>query len=119
MSDKTAKPEPAERPAIAVAPPCVMVICGATGDLTRRKLIPALYNLAQQKHLSTNFAIVGFAYDKLTTEAYHEQLTKDLKTFCGETVDVALWNWFLKRIYYLSGDFRDAGAYQQLKELVV
>src|SRR6202011_81998 len=84
MSDKPPHPPRAEvqedRPAAAMAPPCVMVICGATGDLTRRKLIPALYNLAHAKHLSTNFAIVGFAWDDLTPEVYKEQLTKDLQT---------------------------------------
>src|SRR5437763_1607505 len=101
MPDKTvkvpAKPkahvEPAERPGVAVAPPCVMVICGATGDLTRRKLIPALYNLAHAKHLSSNFAIVGFAYDNYTTEAFRQELTKDIQTFCGEPIDAELWDW--------------------------
>src|SRR5438445_407842 len=110
---------PAEATAIAVAPPCVMVICGATGDLTRRKLIPALYNLAHAKHLSSNFAIVGFAFDKFTLEAYREELTKDIQQFAGAPIDRELWDWFLQRIYYIHGDFRDAAVYQQLKELVL
>jgi glucose-6-phosphate 1-dehydrogenase len=127
MPDKIAKapakpkptPAPVEQPAVAVAPPCVMVICGATGDLTRRKLIPALYNLAHAKHLSPNFAIVGFAFDKYTLEAYREELTKDIQQFAAEPIDKELWDWFLKRIYYVHGDFRDAAVYQQLKELIV
>ncbi len=123
MPDKTAKatpkprPDLAERTTVSAAPPCVMVICGATGDLTRRKLIPALYNLAHSKHLSSNFAIVGFAFDKLTVEAFRELLTKDLQAFVGALIDTALWEWFLKRICYLQGDFRDPNCYQQLKEL--
>jgi glucose-6-phosphate 1-dehydrogenase len=110
---------PAAVGAVGVAPPCVMVICGATGDLTRRKLIPALYNLAHAKHLPSNFAIVGFAFDKFTLEAYKEQLTKDIQEFAGEPVDRELWDWFLKRIYYIHGDFREPAVYQQLKELVL
>jgi glucose-6-phosphate 1-dehydrogenase len=111
--------EPADRPAVAIAPPCVMVICGATGDLTRRKLIPALYNLAHAKHLSSNFAIVGFAFDNYTPEAYREHLTKDLQSFATEPLDPELWNWFLQRIYYIHGDFRDPAVYQQVKEVVL
>ena len=52
------------------AAPCVMTIFGATGDLTKRKLIPALCNLAQEKLLSPQFAIVGFAGNDLTTESF-------------------------------------------------
>jgi glucose-6-phosphate 1-dehydrogenase len=115
-SPKAAKPDPTA--AASATPPCVMVICGATGDLTRRKLIPALYNLARAKHLSPNFAIVGFAFEKFTTEVYRDQLTKDLQTFAGEPIDAELWAWFLKRIYYLQGDFRDPASYQKLNELV-
>ncbi len=95
-----------------------MVICGATGDLTRRKLIPALYNLARQKHLSPNFAIVGFAFEDYTVESYREQLTKDVPGFLGEPLDPQLWDWFLKRIYYISGDFRNPACYQKLNEVV-
>jgi len=102
----------------AVPQPCTIVIFGATGDLTHRKLIPALYNLAHEKHLSPNFAIVGFAREDYTPEFYREQLTKDLPEFLGEPLDADLWDWFLKRIYYLSGDFRDPACYQKLKEMI-
>jgi glucose-6-phosphate 1-dehydrogenase len=111
-------PGPAERSPIAVAPPCVMVICGATGDLTRRKLFPSLYNLARSKHLCANFAIIGFAFDKLSPEEYRAQLTKDMAEFAGEPIDKELWDWFLKRIYYLYGDFRDPTCYQKLSEII-
>jgi glucose-6-phosphate 1-dehydrogenase len=111
--------ESAERPEVAVAPPCVMVICGATGDLTRRKLIPALYNLAHAKHLSSHFAIVGFAFDDYTPEAYREHLTKDLHEFAAEPLDQDLWKWFLDRISYVHGDFRDPAVYQQLRDTIL
>jgi glucose-6-phosphate 1-dehydrogenase len=61
------------------ASPCVMVIFGASGDLTKRKLIPALCNLGKDKLLSQQFAVIGFSYDSITTEAFRAQLSKDIK----------------------------------------
>jgi glucose-6-phosphate 1-dehydrogenase len=58
----------------AAGNPCVMVIFGATGDLTKRKLIPALLNLAQEEVLTRQFAIIGFAANDLTTEAFRKNL---------------------------------------------
>jgi glucose-6-phosphate 1-dehydrogenase len=95
--------------------PCVMVIFGASGDLTKRKLIPALCNLAQGRLLSPQFAVIGFSYDSMTTEAFRAQLSKDIKEFASEPVDSKLWDWFLERIYYVQGDFQDSAAYQRLK----
>ena len=100
------------------ASPCVMVIFGASGDLTKRKLIPALCNLAQGKLLSSQFAIIGFSYDSITTEAFRTQLSKDIKEFASEPVDAKLWDWLLQRIYYVQGDFQDAAAYERLKQQI-
>jgi glucose-6-phosphate 1-dehydrogenase len=97
------------------AGPCTMVIFGAGGDLTKRKLIPALYNLAKDRLLSPRFALIGFSYDSLTTEAFREQLSKDIKEFEPEPVDAKLWDWFLERIYYVQGDFQDSAAYEKLR----
>src|SRR3984893_18953114 len=94
---------------------CTMVIFGAGGDLTKRKLIPALYNLAKDRLLSPQFALIVFSYDSLTTEAFREQLSKDIKEFEPEPVDAKLWDWFLERIYYVQGDFQDSVAYEKLK----
>ena len=98
--------------------PCVMVIFGASGDLTKRKLIPALINLAQENLLARDFAIVGFSFDQMTTDSFRAHLTEDLKTFEEQPVDPKLWNWFLERIYYVQGDFKDPAAYQRLKEQI-
>ena len=95
--------------------PCMIVIFGATGDLTKRKLIPALCNLAQVNLLPQQFAIVGFSNIELTTEAFRQQLTEDVKEFTANPVDPNLWQWFLARIYYVQGDFHDAAAFQRLK----
>ena len=97
------------------AGPCVMVIFGAGGDLTKRKLIPALCNLAKDGLLPQQFAVIGFSYDSLTTEAFRAQLSKDIKEFATDPVDDQVWNWFLERIYYVQGDFQDSAAYEKLK----
>src|SRR5215470_13535684 len=100
------------------ASPCVMIIYGASGDLTKRKLLPALANLAQEGLLSQQFAIVGFAFDQLTTEAFREKLTQGVKELSDSPIDDALWRWFVERIYYVQGDFSDGAAYQRLKEII-
>jgi glucose-6-phosphate 1-dehydrogenase len=99
-----------------VADPCVMVIFGASGDLTKRKLIPALYNLAKDNLLPRQFAIVGFASGELTTEAFREQLSHDIRSFATGPVDEQTWDWFRRRIYYVRGSFQDAEAYRRLAQ---
>jgi glucose-6-phosphate 1-dehydrogenase len=100
------------------ADPCVMVIFGAGGDLTKRKLIPALLNLASAKLLPEAFAIIGFANNDLTTESFRAQLSQEIKEFASCEVTPELWAWFLKRIYYVRADFADAKPYQDLKQAI-
>jgi glucose-6-phosphate 1-dehydrogenase len=95
-----------------------MVIFGASGDLTKRKLIPALCNLAKDQLLSQQFAVIGFSNDSMTTESFRAQLSKDIKEFATEPVDTKLWDWFVERIYYVQGDFQDSAAYARLKAQV-
>ncbi len=109
---------PLERPAHQVADPCVMVIFGASGDLTKRKLIPALYNLARENLLSRQFAIVGFATGDLTSESFRDQLSKDIRSFATGPVDEEVWDWFRRRIHYVRGSFEDADAYQRLQRAI-
>src|SRR5258707_8455146 len=80
--------------------PCVMVIFGAAGDLTARKLIPALYNLARAGLLSRNFAVVGVARAQKSDEDFRKQVANDVKEFCSERADDDLWEWFAGRFYY-------------------
>ena len=98
------------------ADPCVMVIFGASGDLTKRKLIPALYNLAKDNLLSKEFALVGFARNELTSEQFRDQIGKEIGEFATTKVDPDLWHWFSRRIYYVPGDFSDASAYGRLRD---
>jgi glucose-6-phosphate 1-dehydrogenase len=76
--------------------PCVMVIYGASGDLTKRKLIPALYNLAKDTLLPQPFAIVGSARRPMTHETFRARISQDLKAFATSPVDPDLWEWFVK-----------------------
>ena len=100
------------------AGPCVMVIFGASGDLAKRKLIPALCNLAQADLLSREFAIVGFASSPISTETFRAQLSEDIKNYATAPIDPQLWEWFLERIYYVPGNFQDADAYRRLSEQI-
>src|SRR5262249_59370965 len=74
--------------------PCVMVIFGASGDLTRRKLIPALYNLGKHHLLSREFAVVGVARDSMSTDDFRAKLKQDLQQFADVGLDSDLQEWF-------------------------
>jgi glucose-6-phosphate 1-dehydrogenase len=103
-------PEPFREP----AGPCLMVIFGAAGDLTKRKLVPALYNLAKAQLLPKEFAVVGIARNEMTTESFREKLKADFHTFLSEPVDQPLVDWLIRRLYYVTGTFDDPVAYQEL-----
>ncbi|HEV7226048.1 MAG TPA: glucose-6-phosphate dehydrogenase [Pirellulales bacterium] len=97
--------------------PCVMVIFGASGDLTKRKLVPALYNIATSKLLPEKFAVVGFAIDKLDTDAFRKQLAEDIQEFGGGKIDPQLWEeQFGKRLFYVQGGFDDPQSFAQLSQ---
>lgn len=112
--DKNLPNEPLGQP----ADPCIMVIFGASGDLTMRKLIPALYNLARQNLLSKEFAVVGFARRETSNEQFREKISQGIKEFATSSVDPDLWHWFVRRLYYLSGNFKDPIAYRNLQTLL-
>ena len=95
-----------------------MVIFGASGDLTKRKLIPALLNLASSKLLPESFAIIGFAANDFSVDAFRDYLAKEVKQFASCEITDELWAWFIKRVYYMKGDFGDAKSFQQLKSEV-
>src|ERR1700676_5405058 len=100
----------------AAAGPCVMVIFGVTGDLTKRKLIPALLNLAQENVLSKQFAIVGFAGNDYDTESFRKALGEEIPKFASDPIDLNMWDWLAERIYYVKGDFQAPEAYPPLPQ---
>ena len=101
------------------ADPCVMIIFGATGDLTKRKLFPALYNLAKDDFLPHTFAIIGVGRQELTTEEFRKQQLKDFQEFLPNGPDKNLIKWFQERTYYTGGDFDDdKKLFGDLKDLL-
>jgi glucose-6-phosphate 1-dehydrogenase len=101
---------------------CTMVIFGAAGDLTKRKLIPAIYYLAEQKLLPDNFALLGVARDVNTDEGYRALMRKAMDTSDEiHRVDDSVWQWLCERTFYANGDFSKDDAYatieQRLREI--
>jgi glucose-6-phosphate 1-dehydrogenase len=93
-----------------------MVIFGASGDLTRRLLLPALYNLYGGHLLPESFRLVGFAFDQESDEEFRQQLGQHIRGFAAEGFDEALWNDLVGRMTYVQGDFNDTEAYARLIE---
>jgi glucose-6-phosphate 1-dehydrogenase len=98
------------------AGPCVMVIFGATGDLTGRKLMPALYNLAKSHLLSDEFAVVGVSRNDYSLEQFRQMMDDKLQSFASGTLDPNLRSWLLERMYYVSGEFDDPALYSRLAQ---
>jgi len=95
------------------------VIFGATGDLAKRKLFPALYHLAQDGFLPDSFAVIGVGRQELSSEDYRQQVADHLKEFIGKDVDQKIVDWFSARSYYTGGDFDDdKKLFADLKQLI-
>ena len=98
-------------------PECAAVIFGANGDLTRRKLMPALYRLAFDRRLSAGFAVVGISRTPLSDEQFREKMLEAVKEFSEDTrLDEDVWRAFAAGLYYVAGDIGDPGLYQRLAE---
>jgi glucose-6-phosphate 1-dehydrogenase len=96
--------------------PALMVIFGASGDLTHRKLLPALYSLTRDRLLPARFAIVGFARKPMTDDAFRDQMRAACDEFARRRpVDAALWSAFAGHIFYQQGDYDDPASYAGLK----
>ncbi|HEX2912127.1 MAG TPA: glucose-6-phosphate dehydrogenase [Chloroflexia bacterium] len=99
--------------------PCVMIIFGATGDLTHRKLLPALYNLALERRLPQNFSVVGFARRPYTDETFQAEARESINKFSRRRpVQEAVWEHFGKNIHYVQSNFSDEEGYKKLAELL-
>lgn len=91
--------------------PCVFVIFGASGDLTKRKLIPALFNLGCLGLLPERFAVLGVAITPGGDASFRQQLTEDIRLFALRPVDEERWRRFVSACYYVSGDFNDDATF--------
>jgi len=97
--------------------PCVFVIFGASGDLTRRKLIPALYNLAVSRLLPPGMSIVGFALTEISEEQFRSNMRDAVVEFSRrKPIDEAVWVDFASRLHYVPGKFEDPANFARLRE---
>src|SRR4051812_30195127 len=98
-------------------PECVIVIFGANGDLTKRKLLPALYRLAYDRRLAAGFAIVGISRTPLSDEDFREKMRAAVEQFSEDTkLDPEVWAAFARGLYYVAGDIGDPALYRHLGE---
>jgi glucose-6-phosphate 1-dehydrogenase len=112
-------PEPAP-----IAPPCAMVIFGAAGDLTKRLVVPALYDLVTAKRLADEFRLIGVDLAAKTSEDWRQDLTemmnefvtKDGGEFEADHIDEEAWRWLTSRMSYLQGDLTNPDSYRRLGE---
>ncbi|OLC34682.1 MAG: glucose-6-phosphate dehydrogenase [Candidatus Rokubacteria bacterium 13_1_40CM_4_69_5] len=95
--------------------PCTLVIFGGAGDLSARKLLPALYNLSLDGVLPTNFAVVGFARNELDDSAFRAFARDGIERFSRRPLDEAHWADYSRSLFYVTGSFTDAQAYVELK----
>ena len=110
------------------APPCTLVIFGASGDLTHRLLMPALYNLARVGSLDAGFRVIGVSRSPMTDEQFRADLTTSIRKRFAETggefdangdgVDSGKWAFLRERIHYLAADLSDANSYADLGNLI-
>ena len=106
--------------------PATMAIFGAAGDLTKRLIVPALYNLVRGGKLPDGFAIIGIDHNDQTTEEWCQSLTEMMQAFAraggrerqGGAIDQQAWSWLVRRMHYMRGDFTQPETYRQLGELL-
>jgi glucose-6-phosphate 1-dehydrogenase len=98
-------------------PECAMVIFGANGDLTKRKLLPALYRLAYDRRLPDSFGIVGNSRTAMSDDAFRDRLKEAVKQFSEDgPFDDDLWVRFARNIHYIAGDMNDRKLYGDLAQ---
>ena len=99
--------------------PCIIVIFGATGDLTGRKLAPALYNLAREGMLPPNFATVGFARREKSHQEFRDELKEEINAYSRvRPIDEAFWKNDQEQIFYHRSEFDDDEGYRSLAALL-
>ncbi|MGH9395575.1 MAG: glucose-6-phosphate dehydrogenase [Terriglobia bacterium] len=118
-SNVVTQPAPAEPAAHRVPAPCAMVIFGASGDLTERKLVPALYYLSRAGLLPEGFSVIGCAKTPYTDESFRDKMRKAVQKYLKVPAgDEPALDSFTRDVHYISDDFGDLDAYEQLKKLL-
>src|SRR5215468_1433267 len=98
-----------------ISDPCTVVLFGASGDLAKRKVLPAMYDLAVHNSLGRRYAIVGFARSAMTDDSFRQTAGDAAKTISEVgPIDPQQWSDFASRLYYQQGDYGDSAAYTRL-----
>src|ERR1700716_212393 len=95
---------------------CSVLFCGATGDLTMRKLIPALYNIAADGELPPAVSVIGFARRPKTDDEFRKEQEESTKKFSRQQVRDEIWGDFAQSLFYHQSEFHDAAGYKSLAE---
>src|SRR5438067_4943184 len=91
-------------------PPCAVVIFGANGDLTKRKLMPALYRLAYERRIPPTFAVVGNSRTAMDDDQFRQKMREAVQHFLEDSpFEADLWDSLAKNLLYIPGDLNDAG----------
>ncbi len=102
-----------------VPPPCTMVIFGASGDLTKRKLVPALYSLARDRRIGAAFNVVGVARRDMEHGVFRKAMREACDQFARRRpVDESLWSGFSEGLFYSNGAFTEDSTFTKLKSLL-
>jgi glucose-6-phosphate 1-dehydrogenase len=96
----------------------VLTIFGASGDLTQRKLIPALYNLALENRLPERLAVVGYARSEMTHEVFRDKMREAVRQFSRRGLNEEFWEKFAFTLYFVPGGYDDPKSYRALKEFI-
>src|SRR5689334_47719 len=97
-------------------PPCAIVIFGANGDLTKRKLMPALYRLAYERRIPQSFAVIGNSRTHLPDEEFRAKMKESVERFIEDSpFDESVWRSFEQGLYYIAGDLKDPKCYEAIK----
>jgi glucose-6-phosphate 1-dehydrogenase len=111
---------------VTCAPACTLIIFGAGGDLTKRLLMPSIYNLACSKLLPDGFSIIGVDIVKQDVEAWRAALSAAMQSFTTDKtaeaytphIDETAWKWVTDRLHYLPGDFKDPNTFNQIGQAI-
>jgi glucose-6-phosphate 1-dehydrogenase len=98
--------------------PAAMVIFGASGDLTHRKLVPALYNLHSKGRLPDGFTVVGYSRTPFTHEAFREEMWTACEEYGEVKPEAADWESFAQRLYYCPGDINKPDDFERLHDFL-
>ena len=102
----------------AATHPCTVVIFGASGDLTKRKLLPALYNLLLDKLLPDNFAVLGLGRKDLSDDDFRGIAREGIEQFSRQSLKDGSWDTFQSRLFYCSGNIGETEYYEKIRERI-